>query len=244
MAGKVRVNGNQIDKAGMSVPLDANVEVEEPPRWVSRGALKLLKAITVFGCALKGKVCLDIGASTGGFTDVMLDAGAARVYAVDVGRGQLHWRLANDPRVVVMDGTNARFLTRGSFPEAIEFAACDASFISLRLLLPVIDGILPDSGTAVVLIKPQFEAGRECVSKTKGVVRDRAVHAWVLRDILTFATERTNLHPAALSWSPIRGPEGNVEFLCLLTRAGEEGGKKGVIERVEEVVAGAHGEGS
>ena len=217
MAGKVQVNGRRADKAGVPVALDCVLEVDEGRRWAGRGAHKLLKALEIFRLNVEGRVCVDIGASTGGFTDVLLDAGAKKIYAVDVGYGQLLSRLANDSRVVVMDRTNARALTIRQFEESLELAVCDASFISLRLLLPVIDSILCEKGESVVLIKPQFEAGRERLGRG-GVVRDPAVHAAVLHEVLAFAVQETRLCPTGLSWSPILGPEGNMEFLCRLER--------------------------
>ena len=221
MAGKVKVNGERVDKAGTLVGQDCILEIDEGQRWASRGAFKLLKALDVFRIEITGRVCVDIGASTGGFTDVLLTAGAKKVYAVDVGYGQLLPRLACDPRVVVMDRTNARALTAGplnsTFDEAIEFVTCDASFISLRLLLPVMDSILHQKGEGVVLIKPQFEAGRQRLGRG-GVVRDPCVHRAVLREILDFILQETQLCPVDLSWSPLLGPEGNREFLCHLTR--------------------------
>lgn len=217
MAGKVKVNGERVDKAGTPISPECLLEVDEGRRWASRGAHKLLKALEIFPADARDRVCADIGASTGGFTDVLLDAGAKKVYAVDVGYGQLHWRLAGDARVVVMDRTNARTLTRDAFADAIQIVVCDASFISLRLLLPAIDAILSDDGEAIVLIKPQFEAGRERLGKN-GVVRDPEVHRAVIREVLDFAAQETRLHPSGLSWSPISGPEGNIEFLCHLTR--------------------------
>jgi 23S rRNA (cytidine1920-2'-O)/16S rRNA (cytidine1409-2'-O)-methyltransferase len=246
MAGRVRVNGERAEKAGTSVGVDCVLEVEEGIRWASRGAFKLLKALEVFRIGAAGRICVDVGASTGGFTDVLLSAGAKKVYAVDVGYGQLHWRLAGDPRVVVMDRTNARGLTPGRFGDRIDLIVCDASFISLRLLLPAIDAILSGEGEAAVLIKPQFEAGRERLGRG-GVVRDPAVHAAVLREVLDFADRETRLVPAGLSWSPIRGPEGNLEFLCHLRRnpgvndVGIDIGI-GIGIDVEAVVSAAHKE--
>jgi 23S rRNA (cytidine1920-2'-O)/16S rRNA (cytidine1409-2'-O)-methyltransferase len=239
MAGKVKVNGERVEKAGMPVAADCVPEVDRGPLWASRGAFKLLKALDVFGLDAGGRVCVDIGASTGGFTDVLLSAGAKKVYAVDVGYGQLHARLAADPRVVVMDRTNARFLTPGRFDETIGLVVCDASFISLRLLLPAIDKILSGEGDAVqgdvvLLIKPQFEAGRERLGRG-GVVRDPRVHAAVLKEVLDFAVRETRLNPAGLSWSPVLGPEGNVEFLCRLTRSpGVD-----IMEDIEDIDANA-----
>ena len=222
MAGLVKVNGERVDKAGAPVELGSCLEIPDNRRWAGRGAYKLLKAIEVFKLDISGRVCVDIGASTGGFTDVLLDAGAKKVYAVDVGYGQLLTRLATDSRVIVMDRTNARTLTPDKFDEAVEIIVCDASFISLRLLLPAMDSILSYDGEAVALIKPQFEAGRELMRRTRlgrgGVVRDPEVHAAVLREVLEFANKEAGLSPVGLSWSPILGPEGNMEFLCYLNR--------------------------
>ena len=218
MAGNVRVNGQVITKAGAMFPHDAAITVEGVRQWAGRGAQKLLRAFEVFPLSVEGKVCADFGASTGGFTDVLLANGARRVYAVDVGYGQLIWRLASDSRVVVMDRTNARYLTRADFPERVEFASCDVSFISLKLIIPVIDDAV--DGDAVVLIKPQFEAGRERISK--GVVRDKTVHASVLAEILGFIREDSGFSVRGLTYSPIRGPEGNIEFLCWLSRSHDD----------------------
>lgn len=215
MAGNVRVNGQVVTKSGAMFSRDSVITVEGVRQWAGRGAQKLLRAFEVFPVDVNGKICADFGASTGGFTDVLLSKGAGRVYAIDVGYGQLLWRLASDPRVVVMDRTNARYLTRKDFPERIEFASCDVSFISLRLILPVIDECV--KGDAVVLIKPQFEAGRERISK--GVVRDKSVHAEVLEEMTGFIREHTSFSIAGLTYSPIRGPEGNIEFLCCLSHS-------------------------
>ncbi|MBQ9433467.1 MAG: TlyA family RNA methyltransferase [Synergistaceae bacterium] len=215
MAGNVRVNGQVVTKSGALFPREAAITVEGVRQWAGRGAQKLLRAFEVFPLDVAGKVCADFGASTGGFTDVLLANGAGRVYAIDVGYGQLLWRLASDSRVVVMDRTNARYLTREDFPERVEFGVCDVSFISLRLILPVMDDCVKDG--AVVLIKPQFEAGRERISK--GVVRDKAVHVEVLEGVTGFIHEHTGFSIAGLTYSPIRGPEGNIEFLCYLTHS-------------------------
>ena len=217
MSGKVRVNGQVITKSGALFERSEKITLDEIQEWASRGAKKLLRAFEVFNLDIHDKICVDFGASTGGFTDVMLSRGAKKVYAVDVGRGQLIWRLASDSRVVVMDRTNARYLTRENFEDSINFSGCDVSFISLKLILPVIDKILDDSGQAVILIKPQFEAGRGKISK--GVVRDRSVHAEVLRNITSFIESNTKFFISGLTHSPITGPEGNIEFLCYLTRA-------------------------
>ena len=235
MAGQVRVKGQPVTKAGAAIPPDVPIEVNEGMRWASRGAHKLLRAFDVFdGLSAEGRVCADLGASTGGFTDVLLDRGARRVFAVDVGYGQLLWRLASDPRVVVMDRTNARNLTAADFPEVIDLAVCDASFISLRLILPAIDAFLSPEGTAVVLIKPQFEAGRERLG-VRGVVRNPAVHADILREVTDFVSAETSLHVAGLAWSPILGPEGNMEFLCRLGRQ-----NSGFSFDADELVRSAH----
>ena len=216
MSGKVRVNGQVITKAGALFERCEKITLDEISEWASRGAKKLLRAFEVFNLDINNKICVDFGASTGGFTDVMLSKGAKKVYAVDVGRGQLIWRLASDSRVVVMDRTNARYLTRENFPDSINFAGCDVSFISLKLILPVIDDV---ADSAVVLIKPQFEAGRDKISK--GVVRDKSIHAEVLENITSFIDNNTNFVISGLTHSPITGPEGNIEFLCYLTREEE-----------------------
>lgn len=215
MAGKVKVNGQVITKSGTLFERDVPITLDQSRQWASRGAAKLLRAFEVFGLNVDGKICADFGASTGGFTDVLLSNGAAKVYAVDVGRGQLLWRLATDPRVVVMDRTNARYLTRSDFPEQIKFAGCDVSFISLKLILPVLDEVATE---AVVLIKPQFEAGRDRI--VKGVVKDKAIHCEVIESILSFVDEQTSFKVSGLTYSPIRGPEGNIEFLCYVRHDG------------------------
>ncbi|GHV38221.1 TlyA family rRNA (cytidine-2'-O)-methyltransferase [Synergistales bacterium] len=245
MAGRVRVSTLTSLKAGTLVPLDCPVFVDETEKWVSRGAFKLLKALDIFPLSVSGKICVDIGASTGGFTDVLLSAGAKKVYAVDVGYGQLHWKLASDPRVVVMDRTNARYLTPDMFGDVLEIAVCDASFISLRLILPAIDGLLSKvsiaAAEAVVLIKPQFEAGRERVGH--GVVKDAKVHADVLREVLSFVRDETDLETVGLSWSPIKGPEGNIEFLCHLRRRHGEVSESAMMEPdIDSIVTAAHRE--
>ncbi|MBR0204774.1 MAG: TlyA family RNA methyltransferase [Synergistaceae bacterium] len=218
MSGKVRVNGQVVTKSCAMFSRDDSITLDEFSQWASRGAKKLLRAFEVFDISVSDKICADFGASTGGFTDVLLANGAAKVYAIDVGYGQLIWRLASDPRVIVMDRTNARYLTRENFADEIDFASCDVSFISLRLILPVIDSVVndKDNGSAVVLIKPQFEAGRGKISK--GVVRDRAIHSEVLEGMIDFIGYNTNFVIAGLTHSPITGPEGNIEFLCRLTR--------------------------
>ena len=213
MAGKVRVNGQVITKSGSMFERNANITLDEIQKWAGRGAYKLLRAFEVFNLDVKDKICADFGASTGGFVDVMLENGAKKIYAIDVGYGQLIWRIANDSRVVVMDRTNARYLTRENFADTIEFASCDVSFISLKLILPVLDEIVKND--AVVLIKPQFEAGREKISN--GVIKDKNIRIEVLEDITKFIQNDTKFSIAGLTYSPIKGAEGNIEFLCHIT---------------------------
>ena len=222
MSGQVFVNGQRVDKSGAAVAEDAAVEVRgQTLRYVSRGGLKLEKAMEIWPIDLHGAVCMDVGASTGGFTDCMLQNGAAKVYAVDVGYGQLAWRLRSDERVVCLEKTNARYLSHKIIPEEPDFSSVDVSFISLKLILPAIAGVLRDGGSAVALVKPQFEAGREKVGK-KGVVRDPAVHREVLERFLDHARD-SGFTALDLSYSPVRGPEGNIEYLGYLRKgAGEE----------------------
>ena len=220
MSGIVYVNGQKVDKAGFGVAPDANVEVRgNALPYVSRGGLKLEKAMRAFGLRLDGCVCADIGASTGGFTDCMLQNGACKVYSVDVGYGQLDWKLRSDERVVCMERTNARYLTHEQIPDELDFASIDVSFISLRLILPAVFGLLREGGHVACLIKPQFEAGREKVGK-KGVVRDPAVHREVLEHFLTHAAE-SGFGVLDLTYSPIRGPEGNIEYLGYLEKGAQ-----------------------
>lgn len=220
MSGIVFVNGQRSDKPGTPVAADAVIEVRGSTlRYVSRGGLKLEKAMAEFPIALTDCLCADIGASTGGFTDCMLQNGAKKVYAVDVGYGQLDWKLRSDERVVCLERTNARYLTHETIPEELDFASVDVSFISLKLILPALARLLKPDGHAVCLVKPQFEAGREKVGK-KGVVRDPAVHREVLEHFLDHAKEN-NFTVLGLTYSPIRGPEGNIEYLGYLSRAEE-----------------------
>ena len=217
MSGLVFVNGQRVDKPGTAVPNDAAIEIRgNTLKYVSRGGLKLEKAMAEFPIRLEGCVCGDIGASTGGFTDCMLQNGAAKVYAVDVGYGQLAWKLRQDPRVVCMERTNARYLTHDLIPDELDFASVDVSFISLKLILPAAAAILKTGGHAVTLVKPQFEAGREKVGK-KGVVRDPAVHKEVLEHYLEHAAS-SGFGVLGLTYSPIRGPEGNIEYLGFLQK--------------------------
>jgi len=212
MAGEVRVNGQLVDKPGAPVPADAVLELKAALPFVSRGGQKLAAALDGFHLDVGGFVCADVGASTGGFTDCLLQRGAAKVYALDVGKGILDWRLRNDPRVNVMEETNARYVA--SLPEPVQLVTVDASFISLRLLLPVAQRWLAPGGSMVALVKPQFEAGRDRLGKG-GVVRDPAVHRAVLTEVLSFA-ETLKLHTRGLIRSPLLGPAGNVEFLAWL----------------------------
>ena len=217
MSGEVFVNGQRVDKPGTAVAEDAQIEIRGGTlAYVSRGGLKLEKAMATFPIDLHGAVCADIGASTGGFTDCMLQNGAEKVYAVDVGYGQLAWKLRSDPRVVCLERTNARYLTHEQVPDALDFASVDVSFISLKLILPPLNGLLKDGGHAACLVKPQFEAGREKVGK-KGVVRDPAVHLEVLEHFLDHARD-AGFAVLGLTYSPIRGPEGNIEYLGYLEK--------------------------
>ena len=223
MAGQVYSGERRLDKAGLALEEDTPLEIRgQTLRYVSRGGLKLEKAMTAFPITLAGKTAADIGASTGGFTDCMLQNGAARVYAVDVGYGQLAWAIRNDPRVVCLERTNARYLTAEQIPEPLDFASIDVSFISLGLILPALRPLLKEEGEVAALVKPQFEAGREKVGK-KGVVRDPAVHLEVLEQFLRHAA-LADFSVKGLDFSPIRGPEGNIEYLGYLrTGAGSDG---------------------
>ncbi len=218
MAGKILVNGQKIDKAGTLINVDSEIRVlgEEMP-FVSRGGLKLQKALDVFKINLVGKIAADVGASTGGFTDCMLQRGAKMVYAIDVGYGQLAWKLRNNIQVVNMERTNIRNVTQRDFYYGLpEFISIDVAFISLEKVLPVVFDTLKDSGEVVALIKPQFEAGREHVGK-KGVVRDKKIHAAVIEKILNFAAG-VGFKICGLEFSPVKGPEGNIEYLVYLTK--------------------------
>ena len=217
LAGEVYVEGQRVDKAGTKVPQEARIEVRrEVLPYVSRGGLKLEHALKAFGLKVEGLVCADLGASTGGFTDCLLKHGAQKVYAVDVGRGQLHFRLREDPRVVVMEGINARYLKAEDLPEPVDLITIDVSFISLTKILPAAVKLLKPGGLIVALIKPQFEVGRGRVGKG-GVVRDPALHQEVIAKIKDFAQE-LGLEVLGLTESPLLGPAGNKEFLILLRR--------------------------
>ena len=245
MAGQVYINGQKADKPGMDVAEDADIEVRgDTLRDVRRGGLKLEKAMQVWPIVLQDQICMDIGASTGGFTDCMLQNGASKVYSVDVGYGQLAWKLREDPRVVCMERTNARYLTHEQIPDELDFASIDVSFISLKLILPAVANVLKDGGYVASLVKPQFEAGREKVGK-KGVVRDPAVHKEVLEHYLEHARE-AGFGVLGLTYSPIRGPEGNIEYLGFLQKGAETTAAFDLDALVEEShqTLKEHGEGT
>ena len=238
MAGQVFIGERRVMKASEAVRPEDPLLIRQPEKtYVSRGALKLEKAVRVFSASLKDRVILDAGASTGGFTDVCLHSGARHVYAVDVGYGQLDWKLRNDPRVTVMERTNARFLTADMFPERPEIAVMDVSFISIRLILPALISVIGDQGVIYSLIKPQFEAGRDKVGK-KGVVRDPKTHEDVIRTISEFARS-IGWNVRRLDYSPITGPEGNIEFLSEIRKSDDS--SAGITDAdIRSVVAEAH----
>ncbi len=238
MAGLVFVNGEREDKAGTMFASDCHIKIKgNPIPYVSRGGLKLAKAVEVFELNLKNLICVDIGASTGGFTDVMLKNGAKRVYAVDVGYGQLAWELRNDVRVVCMERTNFRYVTEEHITQPLDFGAIDVAFISLKLILPPLKKLLKPHGRVVCLIKPQFEAGRKKVGK-KGVVKDPKVHQEVIEDI-TMSAAQMGFTVAGLSYSPIKGPEGNIEYLLYLTNDGTDG-LSNIEETISNIVKDSH----
>lgn len=217
MAGIVYVDGNKEDKAGTTFPVNAVIEIKgKTLPYVSRGGLKLEKAMQKFPITLSGKVCMDVGSSTGGFTDCMLQNGATKVYAIDVGHGQLAWKLRNDERVVCMEKTNIRYVVPEDIDELAAFSSIDVSFISLTKVLLPVKNLLTEDGQVVCLIKPQFEAGREKVGK-KGVVRDRDIHEEVIRMVMDYASS-IDFYPLALDFSPVKGPEGNIEYLLFLSK--------------------------
>ena len=233
MAGNVFVDGQREDKAGTTFPPEVSIEVKgHTLPYVSRGGLKLEKALAVFDVNVENKVCTDVGSSTGGFTDCMLQNGACKVYAIDVGRGQLDWKLRQDSRVVCMEKTNIRYVTPEDIGEAIDFSSIDVSFISLTKVLEPIRNYLKEDGEIVALIKPQFEAGREKVGK-KGVVRDKAVHREVIMKVADYA-RNIGFGVMELDYSPIRGPEGNIEYLIHLKK-GAEGMEKDMKEAAASV---------
>ncbi|MBQ9687197.1 MAG: TlyA family RNA methyltransferase [Oscillospiraceae bacterium] len=235
MSGLVFVNGQRADKPGMSVDPEAKIEVHgDALPFVSRGGYKLDKALKVFPIDPAGKVCIDCGASTGGFTDVLLQHGAKKVYAVDVGYGQLAWKLRQDERVVNLERTNLRYISSEQIPEPIELAVMDVSFISIKLIIPAVKQLLVPNADYVCLIKPQFEAGREEVGK-KGVVRDAAVHERVIQEILAFIPT-VGMSVCGLDYSPVKGPEGNIEYICHVKNAPDTS----VPIDVQGVVAASH----
>jgi 23S rRNA (cytidine1920-2'-O)/16S rRNA (cytidine1409-2'-O)-methyltransferase len=248
MAGQVRIADQVALKPATTVDANAALTVDSGPRFVSRGGEKLDAALEAFGINVSGLVCVDIGTSTGGFTDCLLQRGAEKVYAIDVGKGILHWKLRNYKRVIVMEKTNARYVE--SFPEPIDFVTVDASFISLKILLPVVKRWAPlrlppnslnlggekKGGGVVALIKPQFEAGRKDVSRGDGVIRDPEIHKQVLHDVLGFA-QQEGFQIRGLIKSPLLGPKGNAEFLVWLNQVEIEGGSEDVNQMIERVLA-------
>lgn len=235
MSGIVFVNGQRADKPGMQVAPDVNVEVRgHALPFVSRGGFKLDKALKVFPVDPAGKHCIDCGASTGGFTDVLLQHGAEKVYSVDVGYGQLAWKLRNDERVINLERTNLRYVTEEQIPEHLDLAVMDVSFISIKLILPAVKPLLKEDADLICLIKPQFEAGRDEVGK-KGVVRDKKVHEEVINNILEFAPT-IGLSVMGLDFSPIKGPEGNIEYICHM----KNGEHEGFVPDVAAIVEASH----
>jgi len=242
-SGNVYVNGKMANKAGSMFEEDSSIEIRDNPiKYVSRGGLKLEKALDVFGIDLEGKVCMDVGASTGGFTDCMLQRGAKKVYAVDVGSGQLDRKLREDDRVVSMEKTNIRYLTAGQIKDEISFISTDVSFISLTKVLDVVHKILSAKGELVALIKPQFEVGAERIGK-RGVVKDRKAHIDAISSVSSFAAA-VGFDCIGLDYSPIKGPEGNIEYLLHLEKANPAGesnaGKEILPGKVQAVVEQAH----
>ena len=238
MAGIVFVNGQKSDKAGNMIDTEAEIFLKENIcPYVSRGGLKLEKSIKMFNLDLTDDVCMDIGASTGGFTDCMLQNGAVRVYAVDVGYGQLDWKLRNDERVVNMEKCNVRYLDPETIAEPVDFISIDVSFISLKLIFPVAAQLLADDGHIVCLVKPQFEAGREQVGK-KGIVRDRKVHEEVIENVIKYAADN-GLYPHGLTFSPVTGAKGNIEYLLYLSKQEDISYNEAVIR---ETVDSSHRE--
>ncbi len=239
MAGVIYVDNQKSDKPGTAYPETVKLEMRGArPKYVSRGGLKLEKAVAVFGLDMQGKTTMDIGASTGGFTDCMLQNGAAKVYSVDVGYGQLDWKLRNDERVVNLERTNVRYITEEQVPDQIDFFSVDVCFISLELVLPAVRPLLRENAEAVCLIKPQFEAGRGNVGKN-GVVRDKSVHAAVIRKIYDFCLNN-GFDVLDLSYSPIKGPEGNIEYLLYIRKSDQPKAEKELD--IESVVEESHRE--
>lgn len=238
MAGIVFVDGQKSDKAGNMIDTEAELFVKENLcPYVSRGGLKLEKSMGEFGLNLKDTVCMDIGASTGGFTDCMLQNGAVKVYAIDVGYGQLDWKLRNDRRVINMEKCNVRYLDTDKIEEPIDFISIDVSFISLKLIFPVAASVLADQGEIVCLVKPQFEAGREQVGK-KGIVRDRKVHEEVIEKVIGYAADN-GLYPQGLTYSPVTGAKGNIEYLLHLSK---QENMCYNVSCIQEIAANSHAE--
>ncbi len=239
MAGVIYADNQKADKAGTTYPEDVSLELRgNKLRYVSRGGLKLEKAISSFSVDLKGKTTMDIGASTGGFTDCMLQNGAEKVYSIDVGYGQLDWKLRNDPRVVNLERTNIRYVTREQIPDMIDFFSVDVCFISLSLVLPAVRPLLKEDGTAVCLIKPQFEAGKGKVGKN-GVVRDKEIHEEVIKKIYDFCLGN-GFTVIDMDYSPVKGPEGNIEYLIYIRKSDSPVSEKEFD--IPELVARSHAE--
>ena len=238
MAGLVFVDGQRVDKAGEKVNRDSEIIFKgEELKYVSRGGLKLEKAMNEFNISLDNKVCMDIGASTGGFTDCMLQNGAAKVFSVDVGYGQFAWKLRVDERVVCMERTNIRYVTPEDIGDKLDFASIDVSFISLRTIMPAVKNLLKDNGEVVALIKPQFEAGREKVGK-KGVVRDKEVHKEVVSNIANYLIEN-DFNIIGMSFSPIKGPEGNREYLVYFSKDKEKESDFS-LDKINDIIEESH----
>lgn len=239
MAGVVYINNQKADKPGTKFHEEDEIIIKESIHpFVSRGGLKLKKALDSFNINLQGKIALDIGASTGGFTDCMLKEGASKVYSIDVGYGQLAWKLRNDKRVVCMERTNIRYINPDDIGELASFASIDVSFISLKKVIPVVKKLLEEKGEIVCLVKPQFEAGRDKVGK-RGVVKEKETHIEVLKDILQFAQEQ-ELGVKGLTYSPIRGPEGNIEFLLYISKTYPPAMEKELYSLIDNVVEESH----
>lgn len=239
MSGNVFVDGMREDKAGSTFAETVNIEIKGSTlKYVSRGGLKLEKAMDVFGVELENKICMDVGSSTGGFTDCMLQNGAVKVYSVDVGHGQLDWKLRQDERVVVMEKTNIRYVTPDDIGESIDFASIDVSFISLTKVLTPVRELLTDDGQVVCLIKPQFEAGREKVGK-KGVVREKSVHIEVIEMVINYAIS-IGFEVLNLDYSPIKGPEGNIEYLLYINKHTDGKIYENTVADIKSVVEKAH----
>ena len=239
MSGEIYVNNTKQLKSGFLVSGEDCIELRgKNMPYVSRGGYKLEKAIIEFGLSLEGCTCMDIGASTGGFTDAMLQNGAKKVYSIDVGYGQLAWKLRNDERVVNLERTNFRYCTKEQIPEMIDFAVVDVSFISLKIIIPVMKSFLKDSGSAVCLIKPQFEAGRENVGKN-GVVKDKQIHIEVVDSIYRFVIENGFL-VLGIDYSPIKGPQGNIEYLIYIKNDPDKDTKQQTLFDIKEMVNNSH----